>query len=195
MKVIGIIGDIGSGKSFVSKLFKSPVFNADIEVDKIYKKNKICFKRIKKKLPKYIKSFPINKVELSNAILANNRNLKKIVSVVHPIVRKKMNFFLKKNIKKKLVVLDVPLLIENKLHKKKYILIFIESKKKQINLRLRKRKNYNKKIIENFRKLQKKLSYKKEISNYTVKNNFKLSTVKKRVKFIKNRILDERNST
>ena len=195
MIVIGITGDIGSGKSFVSKLFQSPVFNADIEVNKIYRKNKICYKKIKKKLPKYIKSFPIDKAELSKAILSNNSNLKKIASVVHPLVRNKMNMFLKKNIKKKLVVLDVPLLIENNLNKKKYILIFVESSKKKINLRLKKRKNYNKKIIESFRKLQKKLSYKKKISNYTIKNDFRLSTVKKRVKFIKKIILNERNSS
>tara|TARA_Y100000741_G_scaffold331383_1_gene286654 strand:- start:530 stop:1117 length:588 start_codon:yes stop_codon:yes gene_type:complete len=195
MIVIGILGDIGSGKSFVSKLFKCPVFNADIEVNKIYSKNRACYNKIKKKLPKYIKSFPINKTELSKAILSNNSNLKKIVSVVHPVVRKKMNFFLKKNNKKKLVVLDVPLLIENKLNNKKYILVFVDSKKKQINLFLKKRKNYNLKILKNLRKLQTKLSYKKKISNYIIKNDFKLPTVKKRVKLLKNRILYERNSS
>ena len=150
---------------------------------------------MKKKLPKYIKSFPINKVELSNAILANNKNLKKVVGVVHPIVRKNMNNFLKNNKKKELVVLDVPLLIENNLNKQNYVLIFIDSKKRQIDLRLKKRKNYNKKIIENFRKLQKKISYKKKLSDYIIKNDFKLLTIKKRVKSIKKRILYERNSS
>ena len=193
MIVVGILGDIGSGKSFVSKLFKCPVFNADIEVNKIYRKNNNCYRKIKRRLPKYIKTFPINKVELSRAILANNNNLKKIVTVVHPIVRKKMNAFLKKNVKKKIVVLDVPLLIENNLNKKKYILIFVESKKKQIDLHLKKRKNYNKKIIESFRKLQKKLSHKKKISTYIIKNDFKLLTIKKSVKLIKEKILYERN--
>ena len=195
MKVIGILGDIGSGKSFVSKQFKCPVFNADAEVNKIYKKNKKCYKEIKKKLPKYIKSFPINKIEISRAILANNSNLKKIVSIVHPIVKKRMNIFFKGNIKKKMVVLDIPLLIENNLNNKKHILIFVDSKKKQINLRLKRRKNYNKKIIESFRKLQKKLSYKKKLSNYIIKNDFKVSTINKRVKFLKKRILNERNSS
>ena len=38
MIVVGIIGDIGSGKSFVAKQFGYPVFNADYEVNKIYKK-------------------------------------------------------------------------------------------------------------------------------------------------------------
>ena len=46
---IGILGDIGSGKSYVAKQFGCPVFDADAEVIKIYKKNKICFNRLKKK--------------------------------------------------------------------------------------------------------------------------------------------------
>jgi len=195
VKVIGILGDIGSGKSFIAKQFKCPVFNADKEVNKIYKKNKSCYKKLINKLPKYIKSYPINKTEITKAILANKNNIKKIVSIVHPLVRKKMNDFLKKNKEKKLVILDVPLLIENNLYKKEDILIFIDSKKNQINSRLKKRKNYNRKIIENFRKLQRKLSHKKKLSTYIIKNDFKLLTIKKRVKFIKKRILNERNSS
>ena len=195
VKVIGILGDIGSGKSFIAKQFKCPVFNADKEVNKIYKKNKSCYKKLINKLPKYIKSYPINKTEITKAILDNKNNIKKIVSIVHPLVRKKMNDFLKKNKEKKLVILDVPLLIENNLYKKEDILIFIDSKKNQINSRLKKRKNYNRKIIENFRKLQRKLSHKKKLSTYIIKNDFKLLTIKKRVKFIKKRILNERNSS
>ena len=193
-RAIGILGDIGSGKSFVAKHFGYPVFNADKEVIKIYKENKYCFKKLKNKLPKYIKSYPVNKVELSKAIIAKKYNLKKIVSIVHPLVRKKMNSFLIKNRKKKLVVLDIPLLIENNLNRKKDILIFVESKKSQINLRLKKRKNYNKKILENLRKLQKKLSYKKKISDYIIKNDFKFLTIKKQIKLIKEKILIERSS-
>ena len=98
---IGILGDIGSGKSYVANKFGYPVFSADKEVNKIYKKNKICFKKIKKKLPKYIFSFPINKKELTAAIIDNQNNLKKIIKIVHPIVRIKMTNFFKKNRKKK----------------------------------------------------------------------------------------------
>ena len=42
---IGIVGDIGSGKSYVAKQFGYPVFNADIEVSKIYKTSRKCFKK------------------------------------------------------------------------------------------------------------------------------------------------------
>ena len=72
--------------------------------------------------------------------------------------------------------------------------MFAESKKSQINSRLKKRKNYNKKILENLRKLQKKLSYKRKISDYIIKNDFKFLTIKKQIKLIKEKILNERSS-
>ena len=123
---IGILGDIGSGKSYVAKQFGCPVFDADAEVTKIYKKNKNCFNKLKNKLPKYIYSFPIKKKEIGKAIIENQNNLKKIIKIVHPIVRTNMNKFIKKNKKKKMVVLDIPLLLENKINKKNYILVFVD---------------------------------------------------------------------
>ena len=194
MIIIGVLGEIGSGKSLVSKQFGYPVFNADNEVNKIYSKSLNCYKKLKKKFPKYIKKFPIDKKKLGRAILDNKKNLKKIVNIVHPIVRKEMKNFIKKNKKKKIVLLDVPLLIENKLNKKNYILIFVDAKRSDINLRLKKRLNYNRKLVSRFRKLQAPLSVKKKMSNYIIKNNFKLPTLKKRVKLIKHKILNERNS-
>ena len=195
IKRIGILGDIGSGKSIVAKQFGFPVFNADEVVNKIYKKNRYCYKKLKSKLHKYIKSYPINKIELRKAIISNKNNLQTIVNIVHPIVRKEMNLFLKKNKNRKIVILDIPLLIENKLNNKGDILIFVEAKKKDINKRLIKRINYNKKIIDNLRKIQKSLTVKKKLSSYIIKNNFKIITVKKNVKLIKDKILNERNST
>ena len=86
---IGILGDIGSGKSYVASNFGYPVFNADNEVAKMYKKDKKIFNKLKKILPKYFHTFPIEKKEVSNAILANRNNLKKIIKIVHLGVRKK----------------------------------------------------------------------------------------------------------
>ena len=192
---IGILGDIGSGKSFVAKQFGYPVFNADKEVSDIYKNDKSCYNKIKKKFPKLIKSKSLKKDELGNVIRANKKNLKKISDIVHPIVRKRMYSFFKKNKKKKMVVLDIPLLIENKLYDKNFYLIFVQSNKNEINRRLKKRPFYNKKIIDSLRKSQRPLAYKKKISNYVIKNNFKLLSLKKSIKIIKKKILHERNSS
>ena len=189
MKRIGILGDIGSGKTYIAKCFGFPVFNADLEVAKIYKHNRKVFQKLKIKLPNYFNSFPVKKKEIIHAILSNRRNLKKIIKIVHYEVREKMNDFLKKNKHKKLVVLDVPLLLENKINKKKDILIFVESRKSEILKRLKKRKNFNMKIFNNFKKIQLSLASKKQKSQFIIKNNFKKNSVKVRVKrIIKNLI-------
>ena len=186
---IGILGDIGSGKSYIAKNFGYPVFNADLEVSKLYKNDRKIFIKLKKNLPKYIYSFPINKKEISKAILANKSNLNKIVKIVHLEVRKKMNIFLRKNKNKKIVILDIPLLLENKINKKKDILVFVESKKSDIFKRLKKRDNFNKQLFRKFQNIQLPLSYKKKKSNFVIKNNFTKKSVKNRIKNILKEII------
>ena len=188
---IAIIGDIGSGKSFVSKQFLSPVFDADKEVKKIYQNDQKCFKKLKKKLPKFISSFPIKKKEIGKAILENKNNLKKIINIVHPIIRIRMKKFFKKNKNKKIIVLDIPLLLENKLNKKNYILIFVRARKSKIMKNLKKRKNYNPKILKILKKFQLPLELKIKKSNYIINNNFRKLYVKKNIKIIKNKILNK----
>jgi dephospho-CoA kinase len=175
---IGILGEIGSGKSYVATNFGYPVFNADHEVAELYKKDKKIFYKLKKILPKYISKFPIDKKEISSAILANKNNLKKIVKVVHSEVRKKMLFFLKKNNKAKIVILDIPLLLENKINDKNDILVFVDSKKSEILKRLEKRKNFNLKIFKKFKDIQLSSNYKKKKSDFIIKNDFRKKSVK-----------------
>ena len=186
---LAIVGDIGSGKSYVAKQFGYPVFNADVEVAKLYRKNRKCYNKLKKALPGYIVSFPVKKIEISKAIIADQRNLKKIIKIVHPEVRSSMNNFLKKNKNKKFVILDIPLLIENKINKKDDILIFVDAKKKEINKRLKKKLHINSKIVEKFKKLQLPVELKKKQSNFTIKNNFRNNFVKKNVKKVLEKIL------
>jgi len=186
---IGILGDIGSGKSYVANSFGYPVFSADKEVSKIYKKDKKIFKKLKKKLPKYISSFPINKNQVTKAILSNKNNLKEIIKLIHKEIRKKMNLFLKKNKNKKIVILDIPLLLENKINNKKDILVFVSSKTKDIENRLKNRKNFNVKLLNKFRKIQFSPNYKKKKSHFIIKNNFTKQSVNDSIRNILNKIL------
>jgi len=186
---IAIVGDIGSGKSHIAKLFNYPIFNADLEVAKIYKTNKQCYKDLKKKLPKYFSSLTIKKEEIIKAIIDNKKNLKKITKIVHPEIRKKLNTFLKNNKKEEAVILDIPLLLENKLNQKEDIIIFIQSKKIEVIKRLKKRNNFNLEILNKFKKIQIPLSYKKKKSHFIIKNNFTNRTVNKSIKKILKDIL------
>ena len=185
---IGILGDIGSGKTFVAKNFGYPIFNADLVVTNLYKKDKKIFYKLKKILPSIFKSFPIEKKEITRAILKNNSNLKKIIKIVYLEVRKKLRLFLTKNKKRKIVILDIPLLIENKLYRKKDILVFVQSKKKDILVRLKKRPNYNKSLMKKFYKIQLSLDVKKRKSHFIIKNNFTRKSVKKEIKNILKKI-------
>ena len=184
---LAVVGDIGSGKSYVAKQFGYPVFNADAEVAKLYRKNRKCYYKLKKTLPNYITSFPVKKIKLSKAIKANRGNLKKIIKIVHPEVRNRMNNFIKKHRNKKFVILDIPLLIENKLNKKKDILIFVDAKKKEINKRLKKR--HNNRSVEILKKFQLPVELKKKKADFIIKNNFRSNSIKKNVKKVLEKIL------
>jgi len=186
---LAVVGDIGSGKSYVAKQFGYPVFNADAEVAKLYRKNRKCYSKLKKALPNYITSFPVKKSELSQAIMGGKYNLKKIINIVHPEVQSRMNNFIRKNKNKKIIVLDIPLLMENKINKKNDILIFIDAKKKEIDKRLKKKPNFNLKIIKKFKELQLPIEFKKRQSNFVIKNNFRNNSVKKNVKQVLEKIL------
>ena len=100
-----------------------------------------------------------------------------------------MNLFLLKNKKRKAVVLDVPLLLENKIKNKNMILVFVDSKKSDILKRLKKRKGFNIKVFKKLKKIQLSLDYKKKKSDYIIKNYNTKKFVRKSVKNLLKKIL------
>ena len=95
-----------------------------------------------------------------------------------------MNTFLEKNKNKKIVILDIPLLLENKINKKNDILVYVDSKKSAILKRLKKRKNFNQKLLKKFKEIQLSTSYKKKKSKFIIKNNFTKKSVREGIKNI-----------
>ena len=192
---IAILGDIGAGKTFISKLFGFPIFNADKEVKKIYNSNKKCFNKLKKKFPNKQITYPINKKILIDIILEKKQNLKIINEIVHPIVRGRMKSFLKINKNKKAIVFDIPLYLENKLNKKKDYLVFVNAKTGDINKKISGRKSSNK-LIKILKKFQISNKIKKKKADFIINNNFRELNVKRNVRIIKSKILkNERNYT
>ena len=108
---------------------------------------------------------------------------------MHPEVRKDLQKFIKRHNKKKAIVLDIPLFLENKLNKKKDVIIFVKSPNTEVLKRLKKRKNFNNLVFQQLKKIQLPLYIKKKHSHYVIKNNFKKDSVRKNVKDILNKIL------
>jgi len=188
---ICVVGSIGSGKTYISKLLagkKFPIFNADEEVSNVYKQKSI-FAKLKKTLSKYIASYPIDKQELIQAISSNQNNLKKIIKIVHPEVRKKMKLFLQKNKSKKVVIMDIPLLLENKLHEPEDVIICIDANQKLLDAKLKQRPSYNKKMISILRKIQLPIEEKKLLADFVLINNYNKKTMQLRVKELLGRIV------
>ena len=181
MTIIGITGSVASGKSTVTKFIakkKYPLFSADKIVLNLYKNKKFINLLIKK--------FNLNsklkiKNEIRSIIKKDKKKLKILEKIIHPIVKQKMNIFL--TTRSKIIVLEIPLLIENKLNKYFDIIIFVNAKKK---LRLKRylKRNNDKKTFEILNKRQISPVIKKKVSDITINNNYSLTILKKNVKKI-----------
>ena len=175
---IGITGSIASGKTTASKIIsnkRGPLFSADAVVKKLYKNKK--FKTIILKKFNFKSNLNFKK-EIKQKILDNKKSLIRLEKIIHPLVRKEMNLFIKKNEYKKFLFFEIPLLIENKLSKNFDAVIFIKT---QLNLRLSRylSSGGNSKLFSLFNSHQFKDAVKTKLCNHVVVNNKSLFILKK----------------
>jgi len=188
---VGILGSVGSGKSFVANIFKELGFNiflADQVVSQIYESNKNINKKISNFFKLKLYNGKINKNELRDTLKKNPKKFKYLNKIIHPIVRKKLISFLSKYKKTKLVVLDIPLLIENKMFDFVDIFIFVKTKSNIFKIRIKKRRNLDKQFLKLLEKQQADEKIKKGYADFAVDNSTK-DKVKLQVKKILDQIL------
>lgn len=188
---VGILGSIGSGKSFVANIFKElgfNIFSADQVVSQIYERNKNINKKISIFFKLKLNRSKINKNELRDILKKNPKKFKYLNKIIHPIVRKKLILFLSKYKKTKLVVLDIPLLIENKMFSFVDIFIFVKTKPNIFKIRIKKRRNLDKQFLKLLENQQADEKIKKSYADFTVDNSTK-DKVKLQVKKILDKIL------
>jgi dephospho-CoA kinase len=188
---VGIIGSVGSGKSFVANIFKElnfNIFSADNEVNNIYKKDKSVNKKISRFFKLKLYNGRIDKQELRNALKKNPKKFSFLNKIIHPIVRKKLVLFLSKFKKNRLVVLDIPLLVENKMFNFVDIFILIKTRSNFFNTRIKKRKNLDKHFLNILKKQQRSEKIKESYADFVIYNSSK-NKVKLQVKNILDKIL------
>ena len=188
---VGILGSVGSGKSFVANIFKElgfNIFSADQVVSQIYERNKNINKKISIFFKLKLNRGKINKNELRDTLKKNPKKFKYLNKIIHPIVRKKLILFLSKYKKNKLVVLDIPLLIENKMFNFVDIFIFVKTKPNIFKIRIKKRRNLDKQFLKLLENQQADEKIKKSYADFTVDNSTK-DKVKLQVKKILDKIL------
>ena len=188
---VGIIGSVGSGKSFVANIFKElnfNIFSADNEVNNIYKKNKSVNKKISKFFKLKLYKGRINRQELRDALKKNPKKFSFLNKIIHPIVRKKLILFLSKFKKTRLVVLDIPLLIENKMFNFVDIFVYVKTRSNYFNTRIKKRKNLDKSFLNILKKQQRSEKIKEGYADFIIYNSSK-NKVKLQIKNIIDKIL------
>ena len=180
---IGITGSLASGKSTVAKIIASkkyPLFDADKAVKKIYRTN-IFKTKILKKFK--LKSKNNVKNNIKKIISKNEKLLKDLEKIIHPIVRKQIRIFLKSNKKKKFVIFEIPLLIESKLMKN-YDKIILVNSRRDLRLKRYLKRGNNMKIFNLLNKRQLSPAKKIKFCDYVINNNGSLKLLKKNIKNI-----------
>ena len=188
---IGILGLVGSGKTFIANIFKElsfNIFSADNEVVNIYKNNKIVNKKIAKFFKLKLYKGKINKQDLRDSLKKNPKKFKFLNKIIHPIVRKRLAIFLSRFKKNKLVVLDIPLLVENKMLNFVDILVLVKTRSNSFLSRIKKRKNLDKQFLNILKKQQVSEKIKETYADFIIYNSSK-NKVKLQVKNIIDKIL------
>ncbi len=180
---IGVTGSLASGKSTVAKFIsrgKYPLFNADDIVSNLYKKR--SFKKKIKKEFNILNSKNIKK-ELRNLLKKDKKKIKKLELIIHPLVRKKMKALIRLKKNRKIIIFDIPLLIESKLMKYFNVIVFVGAKRK-VRLKRYLYKGGSREIFTILDKRQITPGKKIKISDHVIYNNSSIKILKNKVKFL-----------
>ena len=186
---IGITGSIGMGKSTVSSIFRNnniKVWDADFEVHNLYKKGKEGYNSIISIYPELKDKVEINRKKVSNLLREKKIDLKLIEEIIHPLLIRSREEFIKKNKKDKLLIFDIPLLYETKAYVwLDYVINVFCSKKNQIE-RLKQRENFDIKKINYLISKQISVNQKNKKADYIINTDQDLKQVERQViNFIK----------
>ena len=186
---IGITGSIGMGKSTVSSIFRNnniKVWDADFEVHNLYKNGKDGYNSIISIYPELKDKVEINRKKVSNLLREKKIDLKLIEEIIHPLLIKSREEFIKKNKKDKLLIFDIPLLYETKAYIwLDYVINVFCSKKSQIE-RLKQRENFDIKKINYLISKQISVNQKNKKADYVINTDQDLKQVERQViNFIK----------
>lgn len=181
MKLVGITGSIGCGKTTIAGLIRKlgyTVYDVDNWCRKLYyQKNFI--EVIRKNFPQVFDNCIFNKRKLRNHVFNNNKELKKLESLIHPFLKKKLLDTIKKNSKSNnLIFMEVALLFEMGWDKYCSSIIVADVDKKIQKQRVMDRDNITSEDFDKIVKVQLNNEYKKVLSDYVINTDKTLGLLK-----------------
>jgi dephospho-CoA kinase len=185
--VLGITGGIGAGKSTVARFFKylgADLIDADKIAHKIIREDSVKKKLVKLWGEKILtKRRMIDRKKLACMAFEGKNSIKLLNSVLHPMILKKMKKMIKDS-KRRIVVLDAPLLFEAKSQDLCDVFVFVDAPLKERIKRLKKIKRWDKKELLRRERFQIDINQKKKRADYIINNTSSTSSTFARVRRI-----------
>jgi dephospho-CoA kinase len=193
--IIGVVGGIGSGKSFVAELFGREgclVIQSDKLVDDAYN-----YPEVRETLESWWGASvfkadgSINRSAIGSIVFADPAARSQLESLLHPIVARRREELMTAAASRPDIVAfvwDSPLLVETGLHRRCDAVVFVEA---PFNLRLARvsaNRGWNEVELRRREKLQHPLDKKHEISEYTIVNTADADYARGQVKVVLSRI-------
>ncbi|OJH30607.1 dephospho-CoA kinase [Wolbachia endosymbiont of Armadillidium arcangelii] len=170
--IIGLTGGIAVGKSFVANCFKefgAIVFDADSVVHQLYKVDENIISYAEEKFSGVVINGKIDRTVLSKYFLAYDENWKQFQSLVHSAVRNELEIFIaqEKKTDRKLLVLDIPLLLETRFRLYCDFIVFIHADSIVQAKRLSER-NMDKEKLDLTSSIQLPIEEKRQMSDFII---------------------------
>ena len=182
--VLGLTGSIAMGKTTVSNMFRdlgTPVWCADNEVNRLYKKNGAATKEIEIQFPSVVIETGIDKNKLRDLIHEDNSVLKKIEGIVHPLLDISKCDFIKKNKTLPLIIFDIPLLFEKKQEKNFDAVLVVTASETTQKKRVLSRKNITEKDFQLIKRNQMNEKEKLKRADFLINTDKSLTETKQDV--------------
>ena len=187
MKVIGLTGSFGTGKTFVASIFKelgARVIDADRIAHKTIRKGSPAYRRIVKLFGKDIlgKEGRIDRSRLGHIVFSNKAFLRKLNNIVHPYVIKGIKRSIRSAGNTDVVVVDAPLLLETRLNGLVDKLVVVKCQKRRQIERCQKKFRLQKEEI--LRRIESQIPIKKkmEMADLVIENSRTRSCTRKQVR-------------
>ena len=197
MKIIGVTGSIAAGKTILSQSLAhdrgGAIFNADKAIHELLETDaslRICELFPTVQNPKSA-TLKINRKKLGKIVFSDSHALSQLEKILHPMIKQKILSFIKKAYIQnyKFIILDIPLLFENKLEKYCDIIILADVPDYVQKRRLEKIRKLDlqtqKSILSRQLSLQEKRKYIKKYSGIIVRMNQDIASIRRQVIHIK----------
>ena len=182
---VGLTGSIGMGKSTVADMFKGfgySVFDADKAVHDLYEKGGEGINIIKSFYPAAVINSAVDREILRSYIVENPDKIRELETLIHPLVKKLRDDFLKANQNKELLVFDIPLLFETGLNKTMDITVVVSAPYHVQHKRVMSREGMTEKIFSGLLAKQISDDEKKTMADIVIKTDESLNMTKSKVK-------------